>query len=150
MDFDDINLKKIFFVCMWFGIILVSGISIIWGLCAASKNYTIWSERKRGEAEYAHAESNRQITTLEAVAKKESSKALADAEVIRAEGVARANKIIGDSLKNNESYLRYLWIQGLQTNQMQTIYIPTEAGLPILEAGRVPVEQRRGLNENNN
>jgi len=24
----------------------------------------------------------------------------------------------------------------LQTNEMQVIYVPTEAGLPILEAGR--------------
>ncbi len=48
----------------------------------------------------------------------ESAKHLADAEVIRAEGVAKANKIIGDSLKDNEGYLRYLWIQGLQTNQI--------------------------------
>ncbi len=43
-------------------------------------------------------------------------------------------KLLGDSLKDNEGYLRYLWIQGSQTNQMQTVYVPTEAGLPILEA----------------
>ena len=96
----------------------------------------VWHERMSGQAELARAESNRQIATLEANAKKESSKALADAEVIRAEGVAKANKIIGDSLTNNEGYLRYLWIQGLQTNEMQVVYVPTEANLPIMEANR--------------
>jgi len=117
-------------------------ILLIAGLGSLAPIYNVWVQRKKGEAELARAESNRQITILEARAKEESSKALAQAEVIRADGVARANKIIGDSLRGNESYLRYLWIQGLQTNHMQTIYVPTEAGLPILEAGRVPLEQR--------
>ncbi len=67
----------------------------------------------------------------------ESSKHLADAEVIRARGVAEANKIIGDSLQGNEGYLRYLWITSLENSNQQVIYIPTEANLPILEASRM-------------
>ena len=69
---------------------------------------------------------------------KESAKMLGEAEVERARGVAEANKIIGESLHNNEAYLRYLWINGLKDNghAPQVIYVPTEAGLPILEAGR--------------
>jgi hypothetical protein len=55
---------------------------------------------------------------------------------MRAEGVAKANKIIGDSLKENEAYLRYLWISEMKETKDQIIYIPTEANLPILEAGR--------------
>lgn len=97
----------------------------------------VWNQGMEGQAELAHAEYSRQIATCEANAKKESAKALADAEVIRAEGVAKANKIIGDSLTGNEGYLRYLWIQGLQTNQMQVVYIPTEANLPIMESSRL-------------
>src|ERR1700722_13133215 len=108
----------------------------------ASPCLHVWQQRKLGEAELARADSNRQIATCEALAKKESAKALADAEVIRAEGVAKANKIIGDSLEGNEGYLRYLWIQGLQTNNMSVVYIPTEANLPIMEAGRWKEEQR--------
>lgn len=60
----------------------------------------------------------------------------AEIEVAKAEGVAKANQIIGDSLKSNESYLRYLWIRGLKEGKNQVIYVPTEAGLPILEASR--------------
>lgn len=67
----------------------------------------------------------------------ESSKHLADAEIIRAKGVAEANRIIGDSLKGNESYLRYLWIPNLAENKGNIVYIPTECGLPILEANRI-------------
>ncbi len=96
----------------------------------------VWQQGLAGQAELARAEYSRQIAICEANAKRESSKALAETEIIRARGVAEANKIIGDSLNNNESYLRYLWIQGLQTNQMQVVYVPTEANLPILEAGK--------------
>jgi hypothetical protein len=97
----------------------------------------VWQQSMIGQAELARAISNRQIATCEAEAKKESANSLADAEVIRAEGVAKANKIIGDSLTGNEGYLRYLWIQGLQTNNMQVVYVPTEANLPIMEAHRL-------------
>jgi hypothetical protein len=97
----------------------------------------IWQQSKAGQAELAYAEYNRQIATCEALAKKESSKFLADSEIIRAHGVAEANKIIGDSLNNNESYLRYLWVQGLQTDNLQVVYVPTECNLPIMESQRL-------------
>lgn len=60
----------------------------------------------------------------------------AEIEVAKAEGVAKANQIIGDSLKSNESYLKYLWIRGLKETKNQVIYVPTETGLPLLEATR--------------
>ncbi len=102
-----------------------------------SPHINVWQQGLAGQAELARAEFNRQIATCEAQAKKESSRALADAEVIRAHGVAEANRIIGNSLEGNEGYLRYLWIQGLQTNQMQVVYVPTEANLPIMESQRL-------------
>ncbi len=58
----------------------------------------------------------------------------AEIEVARAEGVAKSNFIIANSITQN--YLRYKWIEGMQTNQMQVIYVPTEANLPILEGAR--------------
>lgn len=98
--------------------------------------YNVWQQEQQGKAELARASSNRKIAVQEAEAKMDSAKLLAQAEVERAKGVAEANKIIGESLKNNDSYLRYLWIQGLQDKENNTIYVPTEAGLPILEAGK--------------
>jgi len=101
--------------------------------------YKVWSQGKAGEAELARAISNRKIAVQEAEAKKESAKLLAEAEIEHAKGVAEANRIIGSSLQGNEAYLRYLWIRGLQDGATpQVIYVPTEAGLPILEAGRIP------------
>lgn len=109
---------------------------IVWALFAVGRIYDVWAQRKAGEAELAHAESNRQIKTLEAKASEESAKHLAQAEIIRSRGVAQANKIIGDSLKENECYLRYLWITNLQAPNKEVIYVPTEANMPILEAGK--------------
>ena len=98
--------------------------------------YGVWQKELSGKAQLKEAEWSRQIAIQEAKAKMESATLLASAEVERAKGVAEANKIIGKSLKGNESYLKYLWIQGLQDGSSEIIYIPTEANLPILEAGR--------------
>ena len=98
--------------------------------------YQVYSSDLAGQAQLKEAESNRKIIILEAEAEKESASLLAEVEVTRAKGVAEANKIIGDSLKNNESYLRWLWINNMKETNNDVIYIPTEAGLPILEAGK--------------
>jgi len=98
--------------------------------------YRVWQQELRGKATLREAEWDRKVAIEEARAKLESAKHLADAEIARAEGVAEANKIIGESLKDNESYLRYLWIMGLHDGTSETIYIPTEGNLPILEATR--------------
>lgn len=98
--------------------------------------YNVWRKELSGKADLKEAEWSRQIAIEEAKARKESATLDAEAEVERAKGVAEANKIIGDSLKGNDAYLRYLWIQGLNDGNTETIYVPTEANLPILEATR--------------
>jgi regulator of protease activity HflC (stomatin/prohibitin superfamily) len=98
--------------------------------------YRVWQKELAGKAELKQAEWNRQIAIQEANAQKESASLLAQAEVERAKGVAEANEIIGQSLKDNEAYLRYLWINGLHDGSSEIIYVPTEANLPILEAVR--------------
>lgn len=105
-------------------------------LCAAGPHYFLWAKEMRGRATLAEAEWDRQVRIEEANAEEQAAEALAKAEVARAKGVAEANKIIGESLDGNEGYLRYLWIQGLQDGNSEVIYVPTEANLPILEAGQ--------------
>ncbi len=104
----------------------------MWGL----PQYSVYSQRKQGEAMLAHAQSSKEVAVAEARAKAESASLLADAEVARAKGVAKANEIIGASLKDNEAYLRYLWVNNLESNNPTVIYVPTETGMPILEASR--------------
>lgn len=115
------------------GTVIVLMVALIMGGCP---QYNVWQQRLQGEAALARATQDRQIAVQEANAKKEAAVSLAAAEVERAKGVAQANKIIGDSLKNNEDYLRYLFVNNLAETKDQIIYVPTEAQLPILEANR--------------
>lgn len=125
-----------FYILRYVALIAVLVIGAGYGCSSIEAKYQIWSYRQQGLAELAKAENNRKIAVCEAAAAKDAASEFAEAEVIRAVGVAKANEIIGDSLRDNESYLRYRWIEGLQTNKMQVVYVPTEANLPILEAGK--------------
>ena len=113
----------------------VAGVVVlgVGGCMYGMPRYNVYHQQMEGEAELAKANFSKQTAIQEAHAKMESAKLLADAEVLRAEGVAKANKIIGDSLTNNEAYLRYLFVNNLEHTQNQVIYVPTEANLPILE-----------------
>jgi len=118
------------------GVAIVSAIVIIGAvtLIVGGPVYNVWQQGLAGRAELQKAEYTRQVAVLEAQAKKDSAQQLADAEVIRATGVAKANQIIGNSLKDNREYLQYLYITGLEDgskNGNVTIYVPTEGGMPV-------------------
>lgn len=100
--------------------------------------YGVWQRELEGRAELAQAEWSKRVAVESAKARRDSATLDAEAEVERAKGVAEANRIIGDSLRGKEEYLRYLYITGLRDSQnKEVIYIPTEAGIPILEAQRL-------------
>lgn len=82
----------------------------------------------------AHAQSSREVAVAEAKAKLESATLLAQADTIRAHGVARSNIIIGKSL--TDAYLHWYWIDNIEKNPNAVIYVPTEANMPIMEASR--------------
>jgi hypothetical protein len=119
------------------GIVAVAAALLLVIVMYVYPQYRVYSQRLSGEAALAEAQSSRQVAILEARAKKESSIALAEAEVIRAEGAAKANAILQNSLGGPEGYLRYLQIQALEGSKAQLIYVPTEAGLPVTEARRL-------------
>ena len=111
------------------GVFLVGGLIFIGG-----PQYNVWQQSLAGKAELQKAEYTRQVAVLEAQAKKDSAQQLAEAEIIRAGGVAKANQIIGDSLKDNREYLQYLYITGIEEGSQKgnvTIYVPTEGGMPV-------------------
>ncbi len=125
------------------GVVIFGAFGLFLMLCAmiglgmwGCPQYHVWEQGLAGQAELRRAEQNRMIAVQEALAKKESAKLLGEAEVERAGGLAEANKIVGQSLGGPENYLRYLWIQQIDKVSGQVIYIPTEAGLPLSEAGR--------------
>lgn len=127
-------------------------VSLSFIFLAGCPAYNVYVASQHGKAELARATMNRQIKVQEAEATQAAAYALASADTIRAVGVARANKIIGQSLINNGAYLTYLWLQTLEATagKGQTIYVPTSNGsggpgvfpsmglqsLPITEASR--------------
>lgn len=113
--------------------IVLALIAIVLINMAVMPNYRIYKQNKQGEANLRQQEWEKKIAVEEARAVLESSSLKAQAEVERAKGVAEANAIIADSLKGNEAYLKYLWIDKMSDNP-NVIYVPTEASLPILEA----------------
>lgn len=128
---EELHLKTLPIVLIFIGafILILGG---MWGC----PQYSVYEQRLSGEALLAKSMAERKVQIQDAEGKAEASKHLADAEVERAKGVAAANKIIGNSLKDNESYLRYLWIHNMSDSTKEVIYVPTEANLPILEAGK--------------
>jgi hypothetical protein len=115
-------------------LVLFSGLIVLgmWGC----PHYKVYQQRKEGEAMLAHATASKEVAVAEAKAKMESASLLAQADTIRAHGVARSNQIIGASLKGNPEYLHWLWIDNIEKNPQAVIYVPTEANLPIMEATR--------------
>jgi regulator of protease activity HflC (stomatin/prohibitin superfamily) len=116
--------------------IILLGLLVTFGLWGCPQ-YNVYSARKEGEAQLAHAQSSKEVAVAEAKAKMESASYEAQADTIRAHGIAASNQIIGHSLENNPAYLQWLFIDQLKETKDQVIYVPSgNMGLPILEAGR--------------
>ncbi len=110
---------------------------IVLGMWGCPK-YNVYQARKEGEAQLAHAQSSKEVAVAEAKAKMESASFEAQADTIRAHGIAASNQIIGRSLEGNPAYLQWLWIDNLKDTKNQVIYIPAGTmGMPVLEAGRL-------------
>ncbi|WP_269582007.1 hypothetical protein [Roseibium sp. Sym1] len=125
------------------GIIYVSiGIALALGVIGggwyAWKTVQVWGAEMSGRAILAEAEFSKQARVKEAQAKRDAAALEGEAELTRAEFAAKSNAALADGLGGPEAYLRYLYIRMLEEQGAagQVIYIPTEAGIPLLEAGK--------------
>jgi len=100
----------------------------MWGL----PKYGVYRRTQRGKAELAEAQFSKQTKLEEAKANLEAEKLNAQSEIERAKGAAESIKVEGGQL--TDEYIKYLWVRNLENGKSEKIYIPTEAGLPILEA----------------
>lgn len=117
-------------------LVLFAGIAILLTCMIGLPYYKVWQQEMDGKAEFSKAEQNRRIKVEEAKANLEAEKLNAQAEIERAKGAAAAIKIENGSI--TENYIRYLWVrQQSDLNNKTVIYVPTEAGLPILESTRL-------------
>lgn len=111
----------------------------MWGI----PKYKIYKQDLRGQATLREAEWTKKVAIEGAKAERDSAVLFAEKEVTRARGLAEAQKIIDGTL--TDKYLRYLYIQGLNDGTSEVIYVATEAGIPITEAGKRVLPQRKQL-----
>ena len=111
-------------------------VMIAWGWISPKMN--LYRANTEKQAVIADQKAQSEAAEFAAKSAVTQAEAKADAEIIRAHGLAEAQAIITETL--TEDYIRYLYIQAIEGNGNQIIYIPTEAGLPILEAGRAVAE----------
>lgn len=109
-------------------------LSLIFGGMWGCPKYNVWQKELSGKAKLKEAEWSRQIEIKEAQAELEAANYKMQTDSTRAEGVAIANKIIAESL--TQEYIQWRWVEGLHDGSSETIYIPTEANIPIMEANR--------------
>lgn len=135
VDFDHI---------LWLVGTIVAGIVaviVVWNIVSAFVGpiYRVWAAHKRGLADLAMAENETRIAVLRAEREAESARHYAEADVERAKGIAASIVEVEQHLGGPEGYLRWKYIHMLeeQDGVSQIIYLPTEAGLPILEANRL-------------
>lgn len=114
-------------------ILLIIGIAVT--CMIGCPQYKVYKQRKEGEAKLAEAEFSKQVAVTEAMAKLDAAPKLAAADTLRAHGIARSQEIIGSKL--TPAYIQWFFIDNLEKNQNAVFYIPTEASIPIMEAGRL-------------
>ena len=123
---------------------IVAIVVVIGAVLVGLPTYNVYSKQMAGKAAYEQAVQDRRIRVLEAQAALDSAQLTAQAEIARARGTNEANRIMAESLGGPDNYLRWSYIHMLEETAgkqgREVIYIPTEAGMPILEAGRRPAQ----------
>lgn len=110
------------------GVVVVI-VALIAGAMAGMPTYNVYSAKMEGEASLARAQSVKQTLVTQAQAEK-------DAAVLRAQAIA----IVGQAAKDFPEYRQQEFI-GAFADAMnngriqQIIYVPTEANIPITQAG---------------
>lgn len=96
--------------------------------------YKLYRMEMNGQAELAESEWTKKIQIEEAKGKLEAEKYNRETELIKANTEAEANRMVAGSL--DPLYIRYKMVEKMTDANTQVIYVPTEGGIPVLEAGR--------------
>lgn len=113
---------------------------IVWSLWL-HPIWKVWASQKSGEADLQQAHKEQQIQVAKAQGRLDAAKINMNAAVIEAQAVSAQIKEIGAQLTEHDLYLKWQWIKMMEEKPNgSVIYVPTEAGLPILEAGNRKVE----------
>lgn len=108
---------------------------LLWCLVGYPK-WRVWAAHQAGLADLQRAKNEQQIQVAQAQGRVDAAKLNKQAAIIEAEAVSEQIQRIGAELSHHDLYLRWQWIKMMEEIETQatTIYVPTEANLPILEA----------------
>ena len=122
----------------------IAGLLVFWIACLGFfPRYGVWSAHKEGEAELAKAKNEQMIQISKADGRLQAAEANKKAAIIEAEAVAKQIEVIGNNLMKHDLYLKWQWIKMMEERpDSSTIYVPTEANLPILEASRLRSKEK--------
>lgn len=106
------------------------GVSVFIGVILGYQEFKVYSSAQSGIARLKESESSKQILVQQALAEKEAASLKAD-----------AIRIMGQAAKEFPEYRNQEFIaafgDALKDGKIsQIIYVPTEANIPILEAGK--------------
>jgi regulator of protease activity HflC (stomatin/prohibitin superfamily) len=113
---------------------IVTGVVVLAFIMGVVPIWRVWQQRLVGEAQLARAENARQVQVIQARAEKEAAQ-------LRADAIA----IIGKAAQEFPEYRTQEFIgafaEALKEGKItQIMYVPTEANIPITEAGRRPAD----------
>lgn len=122
---------------LWYGLPALIFSILSWCLVGYPK-WKVWASHQDGLADLTRAKNEQQIQIAKAQSRLDAAGLNKQAAIIEAEAVAQQIQAIGAQLTAHDLYLRWQWIKMMEDrhDQSSTIYVPTEANIPILEAGR--------------
>lgn len=118
----------------------VVGLIVLWALVGYPW-WNVWASHQSGLADLQQAKNEQQIQIAQAQSRLDAAQLNKKAAIIEAEAVAAQVEAIGKKLQKHDLYLKWQWIKMMEDRSSNgddnsVIYVPTEAGLPILEAGK--------------
>lgn len=123
------------------GILVVAlAVSVLMGIGAVWAKYRLWKVEYTGKTQEIRQSYNGKAILAEAIHARKARVEQAKAELESAEATAEAIRIVGEAAKQYPEYRQqefYLSLgEALKSGRIQQVlYLPTEAGLPITEAG---------------
>lgn len=121
-------------IWIFLGLVIFSGICL-WILFGYPV-WNVWASKKSGEADLTQAHKEQQIQVAKAQGRLDAANLNKQAAIVEAEAVSEQIQRIGKELSSHDLYLKWQWIKMMEEKPNNSvIYVPTEAGLPILEAG---------------
>ncbi len=116
--------------------VVLVAVLILWALFGAPV-WRVWAQQKQGEADLQQAHKEQQIQVSKAQGRLDAATINKQAAIIEAEAVATQIETIGKTLTQHDLYLKWQWIKMMEERpESSVIYVPTEANIPIMEAGK--------------